>query len=84
MHEQHLQKGVFVRLENFDIESKSKNGFEKGDMHVVITVESITIVSSIPTFQPELIPMFFHVDSIKKIKNLYLELEVCYHCYHHH
>jgi len=49
MHEQHLQKGMFMRLENFGIESKSKIGFEKCDMHVVITTESITIVSSIPT-----------------------------------
>jgi hypothetical protein len=75
---------MFVKLENFGIESKSKSEFEKGDMHVVITIESITIVSSILTFQPELIPMFFHMDSIKIFKNIYLELEVCYHCYHRH
>jgi hypothetical protein len=36
-------------------------------MHVVITFESITIVSSIPTFQPKLVPMFFHMDSTKKL-----------------
>jgi hypothetical protein len=35
-------------------------------MHIVITIELTTIVSSIPTFQPELIPMFFHIDSIRK------------------
>jgi hypothetical protein len=34
MHEQ-KQKGMFVRVENFGIESKSKRGLEKGDMHVV-------------------------------------------------
>jgi hypothetical protein len=34
MHKQQ-QKGMFVRVENFGIESKSKRGFEKGDMHVV-------------------------------------------------
>ncbi len=55
-----------MKVENFSIESKSKRGFEKGDMHVVITIESITIVSSTPTFQPKLIPMFFHMDSIRK------------------
>jgi hypothetical protein len=44
MHEQHLQKKLFVRVENFVIESRSKSGFEKGDMHVVITIESTTIV----------------------------------------
>jgi len=35
---------MFVRVENFGIESKSKRGFEKGDMHIVITIESATIV----------------------------------------
>jgi hypothetical protein len=40
----------------FCIESKSKRGFEKGDMHVDITIESTTIVS----FEHELIPMFPH------------------------
>ncbi len=56
---------MFVKVENFGIESKSKKGFEKRDMHV-ITIESITIVSSILAFQPELVPMFFHMDSIRK------------------
>jgi hypothetical protein len=65
MHEQHLYKGMFVTVEIFCNGSKSKRGFEKGDMHVVITIESTTIVSSIPTFQLELVPMFFHMDSIK-------------------
>jgi hypothetical protein len=69
MHEQHLQKGMFVRVNFFGIESKFKRGFEKGDMHVVNTIESITIVSSIHAFQPELIPMFFHMDSIREFKS---------------
>jgi len=60
---------MFVRVENFGIESKSERGFEKGDMDVVITIESITIVSSIPAFQPELIPMFFHMDSIREFRS---------------
>jgi len=60
---------MFVRVENFGIESKSKKGCEKGDMHVVITIELTTIVSSIPTFQPKLIPMFFHMDSIKEFRS---------------
>jgi hypothetical protein len=38
-------------------------------MHVVITIESTTIVSLIPTFQHYLIPMLFHMDSIRKFKN---------------
>jgi hypothetical protein len=35
-------------------------------MHVIITIELTIIVLSIPIFQPELIPMFFNMDSIKK------------------
>jgi hypothetical protein len=66
MHEQHLQKGMFMKVEIFGIESKSKKGFEKKDMHIVIIIESTTIMSSIPTFQPKLVPMFFHMDSIRK------------------
>jgi hypothetical protein len=54
---------MFMRVENFGTKLKFKRGFEKGDMHVVITIESITIVSLIPTFQFELISMFFHMDS---------------------
>jgi hypothetical protein len=50
---------MFVRVEIFGIESKFKKGFEKGDMHVVITIKSTTIVSSIPAFQFELVHMFF-------------------------
>jgi hypothetical protein len=60
---------MFVRVEFFCIESKSKKGFEKGDMHVIITIELITIVSLIPAFQPKLIPMFFHMDFIRKFKS---------------
>ncbi len=44
---------MFGRVENFSIESKSKRGFEKKDMHVVITIESTTIVSSNLAFQLE-------------------------------
>jgi len=69
MHEYHLQKGLLVRVENFGIESKSKKGFEKDDMHVVIIIESITIVLTILAFQPELIPMFCHMDSIREFKS---------------
>jgi len=58
-----------MKVEIFCIESKSKRGFEKGDMHIIITIESITIVSSIPAFQPELVPTFFHMDSIREFKS---------------
>jgi hypothetical protein len=29
-----LTKGMFMKVQNFNIESKSKKGFEKGDVHV--------------------------------------------------
>jgi hypothetical protein len=35
-------------------------------MHVVITIELTTIRSPIIVFDPKLVPMFFHMDSIKK------------------
>jgi hypothetical protein len=38
-------------------------------MHIAITIELTTIVSSILPFQLELVPMFFHMDSIRKFKN---------------
>ncbi len=60
---------MFVKVDFFCIKSKCKRGFEKGDMHVVIIIESTTIVSSIPAFQFELIPMFFHMDSIREFQN---------------
>jgi hypothetical protein len=63
MHEQHLPKGMYVKVENFGIESKSKKSFEKRDMHVAIIIQSKTIMSSTLAFQPRLIPMFFHIDS---------------------
>jgi hypothetical protein len=69
MHEHHLQKCMFVKVENFGIESKSKRGFEISDMYVVITIELTTIVSSIPAFQYELILMFFHMDSIREFRS---------------
>jgi hypothetical protein len=33
---------MFVKVNFFVIESKSKRGFEKSDMHVVITIELMT------------------------------------------
>jgi hypothetical protein len=60
---------MFVKVEYFGIESKSKRGFEKGDMHVVITIELTTIRSPIIVFELELVPMFFHMDSIWEFKS---------------
>jgi hypothetical protein len=57
---------MFVKVENFGIESKSKRGFEKGDMHVVITIELMTIVSLITIFELKLVFIFFHMDSIRE------------------
>jgi hypothetical protein len=56
-------------MENFGIESKFKRGFEKSDIHVVITIELTTIMSLILTFQPKLIPMFFHMNFIREFRS---------------
>ncbi len=69
MHEYICRNACFVRVNFFGIKSKFKRGFKKYDMHVVIIIESITIVSSILAFQPKLIPMFFHMDSIKEFRS---------------
>jgi len=53
----------------FCIESKFKKGFEKNDMHVVITIKSMTVMSPTIVFEPKLVPMFFHMDSIRKFIN---------------
>ncbi len=58
-----------MKIENFDIELKSKRGFEKGDMHVVVTIELMTIMSPIIVFELELVPMFCHMDSIREFRN---------------
>ncbi len=59
---------MFMNLENFGIESKSKRGFEKKHMDVVITIESTTIMSSILAFQLKLVLMFFHMDLIREFQ----------------
>jgi hypothetical protein len=70
MNEQLLKKKMYVKVEFSYIKSKSKWSFEKGDMHIIITVESTTIVSLILSFHLELIPMFFHTNSIRNLKVL--------------
>jgi hypothetical protein len=60
----------------FGIESKSKQGFDNCDMHIVTIVESTTIVLSIFSFQLELVPLFFQIDSIKKFRNYIQKLEI--------
>jgi hypothetical protein len=55
---------VFVIIIFFGIEPKSKKGFEKGNMHVVIAFKSMIIVLLIFEFQPKFILMFFHTNSI--------------------
>jgi hypothetical protein len=52
-------------------------------MHVVIIIELMTIVLSIIVFEPKLVPMFFHMDSIREFKSFLLVLELHYHCCHH-
>jgi hypothetical protein len=38
-------------------------------MPIILVVESTTIVSSITTFEPILIPMFFHFDFFKEFRS---------------
>jgi len=59
---------MFMKVKFFGIESKSKRGFEQSDMHVVIIIELMTIMSLIIVFELELVPMFFHMDSIREFK----------------
>jgi hypothetical protein len=60
---------MFVRVKVFGIESKSKRGFEKGNMHAIIIIELMTIVSPITAFELKLVLMFFHMDSIREIRS---------------
>jgi hypothetical protein len=46
-------------------------GFEKGDMHVVITVQSTTIVSPIIVFELELVFIFSTWISLKNSKIIF-------------
>jgi len=46
-------------------------------MHVVIIIESTTIVSSIIAFQPKLILVFFHMNSTKEFIN---SIQNCWSC----
>jgi hypothetical protein len=67
MHENVFQKWLYVKVKNFGIEVRFQRGFENGDMPIILTVESITIVLSITTFEHALIPMFFHLIFSKKL-----------------
>ncbi len=58
-----------MKVKIFGIESKSKRGFEKSNMHVVIIIELTTIVSPIIAFEFKLVPIFFHMDSNREIKS---------------
>jgi hypothetical protein len=61
MHENVLQKWLYVKVKNFGIEVGSHKGFEKGNIPIILIVESIISVLSITTFEHTLIPMFFHL-----------------------
>jgi hypothetical protein len=62
MHEQYLQKDIFLKVENFVIELKFKSWFENCNMHIIITIQSMIIMPSIILFEPKLVPMFFHIN----------------------
>jgi len=54
---------MYVKVENFSIESNSKKGCEKGDMPIIITIEFTMVVFSIFPFEQKIVLMFFHIDS---------------------
>jgi hypothetical protein len=45
MHENVLQKGLYIKVENFGIEVRSQRGFEKREIPIILVVESTTILS---------------------------------------
>jgi hypothetical protein len=59
---------MYVGMDHFGVKSKSKRGFEKGGMHIVITIELTTVMSSISSFHLELVSMFFHTNLIGEFK----------------
>jgi hypothetical protein len=69
MDENVLQKRLYVKVENFGIDIRFQKGFEKGDIPIILMVESNTIVSSITTFEHVLTPMFFHPYFLKEFKS---------------
>jgi hypothetical protein len=67
-HEGKLHVGSYVRIENFGVSNKSEKSYEKGDMPVVLKVQSTTSVLGIEGSNTEFIPKFFHTDSIAEFR----------------
>ena len=65
--EQHQAKfhvGSVLYIENFGVSLKSEKSFEKGNMPVVIKVESITTINVVEGRDNEFVEIFYHIDSI--------------------
>ncbi len=89
MHENVLQKGLYVKVENFKIKARSHNGFEKKDMQMYLIVESTTIVSSISPLQHLNLFWFqcFSILILSKNSNLghcSPNFGHCYYCCHYY
>jgi hypothetical protein len=67
-HEGKLHVGSYVRIENFGVSNKSEKSYEKGDMPVVLKVQSTTSVLGIEGSNIEFFPKFFHTDSISEFR----------------
>jgi hypothetical protein len=76
-HQACLQKGLYVRVENFGLEERTQKNFQKGDMPVIIVVGTTTIISAIPPFQPDLEPIFFHTESIQEFRSKWFNKYAC-------
>ena len=67
-HEACLHKRLFVRVENFGLQSKSINGYQQGDMPMVIVIGDTMLVSNILPFHLEVLPMFFFNSFVAEFK----------------
>ncbi len=66
MHEQYLQKTCLWRSIFLTLSQSPKGDFRKVTCMLLLQLRLTTIVSPIIVFDPKLVPMFFHMDSIKK------------------
>jgi len=73
---------IFVKVKDFNIDSKSKMEFQKCDMHVIL-IESMTILLLIIVFEHEFVLIFCHVNSIRKFRIFFSKLDFCNYFYHH-
>jgi hypothetical protein len=70
LHDHFLPKKHVCEGRKFWCRIKILKGFEKNDVPIIITIESMTIMFSIPPFEPKLVLMLFHINFIKEFRTL--------------